>query len=92
MHALYSRSNDDFDYAVIGHWHSLLYGQDFIVNGSTKGYDEYARANGFGFERPQQALFLVTPEHGITNRMHIFADDPTDEGWGRKRKARRSVT
>lgn len=81
MHNLYSTAGNDFDYALLGHWHSLLWGTDFIVNGSLKGYDEYARHNGFGFERPKQALFIVTPEHGITNRIDVFADDPADEGW-----------
>lgn len=73
-HNLYSQHNKDFDYALIGHWHQLLWGSDFIVNGSLKGYDEYARHLGFGFERPQQALFIVTPENGITQRLPVFAD------------------
>lgn len=73
-HALYSTARNDFDYALIGHWHQLLWGSDFVVNGSLKGYDEYARASGFGFERPQQALFVVTPENGVVQRMPVFAD------------------
>jgi hypothetical protein len=44
------------------------------VNGSLKGYDEYAKDGGFGFERPQQALFFVTPEHGIVQRLPVFAE------------------
>ncbi len=74
MHNLYSNARNDFDYALIGHWHQLLWGSDFVVNGSLKGYDEYARHNGFGFERPQQALFIVTPENGIVQRLPVFAD------------------
>lgn len=86
MHALYSAHRNDFDYALLGHWHSLLWGPDFVVNGSLKGYDEYARTNGFGFERPQQALFVVTPENGVTMRLPVFASDPVDEGWAKKGK------
>ncbi len=72
--ALYSTAGRHVDYTLMGHWHQLLWGQDFVVNGSPKGYDEYAKANGFGFERPQQGLFIVTPENGIVQRMPVFAD------------------
>lgn len=63
-----------FDIALIGHWHQLIYGQGIFVNGSLKGYDEYAMSKSFGFERPQQMLFVVTPENGVTHRMNVFAD------------------
>lgn len=63
-----------FDIALIGHWHQLIYGQGIFVNGSLKGYDEYAMSLGFGFERPQQMLFVVTPENGVTHRLNVFAD------------------
>jgi predicted phosphodiesterase len=72
-HDLYSQAKRDFDYALLGHWHQLLWGQDFVINGSLKGYDEYARHGGFKFERPQQALFIVTPENGVVQRMPVFA-------------------
>jgi UDP-2,3-diacylglucosamine pyrophosphatase LpxH len=74
MHNLYSNARNDFDYALIGHWHQLLWGSDFVVNGSLKGYDEYARHGGFNFEEPQQALFVVTPERGVVQRMPVFAN------------------
>ena len=45
-----------------------------IVNGSLKGYDEYAYNNNFGFEPPQQALWLTHPKHGITFRMPVQVD------------------
>lgn len=70
----YSSQRRPFDYALMGHWHQLVYGQNFIINGSLKGYDEYARGFAFSFERPQQALFLVTPENGITTRTSIYAN------------------
>ena len=70
----YSQTGNRFDYALIGHWHQLLWGRDFIVNGSLKGHDEYAKDGGFGFERPQQALFIVTPENGIVQRLPVFAN------------------
>ena len=73
-HALYSTTRKDFDFALIGHWHQTLWGADFFVNGSLKGYDEYAKDGGFGFERPQQQLFIVTPERGIAHRLTVQAD------------------
>jgi predicted phosphodiesterase len=73
-HAAYGAVQQPWDVALIGHWHQLLWHQDCIVNGSLKGYDEYAKDGGFGFERPQQALFFVTPEHGIVQRLPVFAE------------------
>lgn len=73
-HQLYSDTKHDFDYACIGHWHQTLWGKDFFVNGSLKGYDEYAKAGGFGFEIPQQQLFLVTPERGVVQRLSVHAE------------------
>lgn len=63
-----------WDYCLMGHWHSLMWGQNFVVNGSLKGYDEYARRNGFGYEPARQALFLVTPERGVTTQTAVYAD------------------
>lgn len=73
-HQVYSQAGRDFHYALLGHWHQLLWGQDFMVNGSLKGYDEYAKEGGFQFERPQQALFIVTPERGVVQRLPVHAE------------------
>lgn len=73
-HDLYSQTKQDFDYALLGHWHQPLWGQDFVVNGSLKGYDEYAKHGGFKFNKPSQQLFIVTPERGITQRIEVFAE------------------
>ena len=73
-HQQYSQTRQDFDFALIGHWHQTLYGQDFFVNGSLKGYDEYAKQLGFTYERPQQSLFLVTPERGVVQRLPVHAE------------------
>jgi hypothetical protein len=68
---------------VIGHWHQLIMApaQGLIVNGSTKGYDEFASVCNFMPERPQQAAWLTTPEHGPTLQIPIFCDDREAEGW-----------
>jgi hypothetical protein len=61
----------EYDTLVIGHFHQLLQTRRVIVNGSLKGYDEYAYANNFGYEPPQQALWLTHPKHGITFSMPV---------------------
>ncbi len=73
-HELYARTGKPWDVACMGHWHQYLTGPDFIVNGSLKGYDEYAKNSAFSFERPRQAFFLVTPERGITVQTPVYAD------------------
>jgi hypothetical protein len=65
----------DFDTMIIGHWHSAQpRGELFpvIVNGTLKGYDEYART----FLRarpskPSQQLWLVSPKHGIAAQWSV---------------------
>lgn len=61
----------EYDVMICGHWHQYIHLSRLIVNGSLKGYDEYAFQNNFGFEEPQQALFVVHPRHGITYRMPV---------------------
>jgi hypothetical protein len=70
-----------YDLLIMGHWHTLTWGPSFIVNGSLKGLDEYAAINNFGFEPPQQALWLMTPEHGRTWQAPVFCQDRKAEGW-----------
>jgi hypothetical protein len=70
-----------FDTLWIGHWHQLIQTPGMIVNGALKGWDEYAALNNFGFEPPQQALAVVTPEHGITVQAPVFCQDRKAERW-----------
>lgn len=70
-----------FHTMICGHWHSYVQGPDFIVNGSVKGYDEYAMVSNFAYEVPQQAAWLETPEHGRTWTAPIFSQDRAAEGW-----------
>jgi hypothetical protein len=46
-----------------------------------KGQDEYGFVSNFGFEIPQQACWLMTPEHGMTWTAPIFCQDRKAEGW-----------
>lgn len=72
-----------FDVLLLGHWHQLMSmpAKGFICNGAGKGYDEYARGKGFEPEPPQQALIVVTPEHGIGVQTPVFVSDRESEGW-----------
>lgn len=70
-----SQIDQGYDVLLLGHWHQLIQQQRLIVNGSLKGYDEYANANNFGFERARQALWITHPDHGITISMPVNVDD-----------------
>ncbi len=72
-----------FDSLVCGHWHSQILSpnQGLIVNGTTKGEDEFSAIMGFTPEPPQQALFTVAPGHGVTFSAPVFVQDRKREGW-----------
>lgn len=71
-----------FDTLWMGHWHQLIQTPSLVINGCTKGVDEYAWINNFGVEPPQQALAIVTPEHGVTVQAPVFcAASRKSEGW-----------
>jgi hypothetical protein len=64
------------DVICMGHWHQLVAAPSagIIVNGSGKGYDEFAYTNAFEPEPPQQALWLVTPERGAAATWAVACD------------------
>lgn len=64
-----------YDVLAMGHWHQYIHLTRLIVNGSLKGYDEYAYSGNFPFEPPQQALWITHPQNGITYRMPVFLSD-----------------
>ena len=70
-----SQINKPYDTLICGHFHQLVVTKKAIINGSLKGYDEYASQHNFPFERPQQAMWLTHPEHGITFNMPIFLEE-----------------
>lgn len=74
----------EYDTMCCGHWHQYMHLTRLIVNGSLKGYDEYAYSNNFPFEHPQQALWLTHPKYGITYRMPVYVDSrgkATERDW-----------
>lgn len=64
-----------YDYLIMGHFHQYIVANGVIVNGSLKGYDEYAIRNGFPYEQPAQALWLTHPEMGMTISMPVYSDE-----------------
>lgn len=67
--------NNSYDYMLMGHWHELAWIKGIVVNGSIKGYDEYAYRNNFQFQLPQQALWINHPDHGMIHWMPVFLED-----------------
>lgn len=78
-----AREDKPFDYMLMGHYHQFIpaYTQGFVMNGSLKGYDEYAKNLALTPEQPQQGLLIVTPEHGITGTYPILVSKQEKEGW-----------
>jgi hypothetical protein len=68
--------NQEYDVLLAGHWHQYIHLSRLIVNGSMKGYDEYAAQGNFSFEPPTQALWMTHPKFGITFRMPVYCDTP----------------
>lgn len=71
-----SQVGQDYDTMLVGHWHQHMQLRRFIVNGSLKGYDEYAYVNNFPFEPPAQAFWITHPQVGKTFSMPIYAERP----------------
>lgn len=74
----------EYDTLLLGHWHQYIHLTRLIVNGSLKGMDEYAYGNNFGFEPPQQALWITHPKYRITYRMPVYVDkyrEPAKTNW-----------
>lgn len=72
-----------FDCAVLGHFHSLLFlpSKSIVVTGCGIGPSEYGYGKGYTPEPPQCALFLTTPERGISAFAPVFVADKVSEGW-----------
>jgi predicted phosphodiesterase len=66
----------DYDVMICGHWHQYIHIENLIVNGSMKGYDEYAAQGNFRFEPPRQGLWITHPRYGITYRMPVLCEAP----------------
>ena len=72
-----------YDVMVLGHFHQAIFypSKGIIVSGCGIGYNEFAHAHKFEPEPPQCAMWLTTPERGITISTPVFVADPVAEGW-----------
>lgn len=64
-----------YDTLLCGHFHQLLMLPRLIVNGSVKGYDEYALSLNVPWEPAQQALWTTHPRYGMTWYMPVLCDE-----------------
>ena len=70
----YSTQKKPVDYVLMGHWHQYLSLNGIIVNGSLKGYCEYAASNRFSYEVPKQALWFTHPKYGVTFQVPVMSE------------------
>lgn len=73
-------TSNEYDWLVLGHWHQRMMFKRVAVNGSLKGYDEFAYDCNFEFEPPQQSFWLTDPQHGVTIAAPIHCLGK-DEAW-----------
>lgn len=69
----------EYDTMLIGHFHQLMMLDRVIVNGSLKGYDEYAYTSNFPYEPPRQGLWITHPDLGITFSMPVLVDSVVEK-------------
>jgi transposase-like protein len=75
-HAQARAMDTEYDFLVLGHFHRQMMLSNIIVNGSIKGFDEYAFKENLPFEEPRQALWIMHPERGMTFKMDVYPEDP----------------
>ena len=64
----------DYDMLCVGHWHSYLQTPRLEMNGSVKGYDEYAFQGNFAFEHARQAFHFTHPVIGLSWSAPIYCE------------------
>lgn len=72
-------TNTEYDWLLLGHWHQRAMFKRIMVNGSLKGYDEYAYVSNFEFEPPTQSLWITDPKHGVTIDAPIHVLDKSED-------------
>ena len=64
---------------AIGHWHQSLYGGNWLVNGSIKGYDPYVSWKNATPAQPKQWFFLIDSQHGPTELSELWVAKRSEE-------------
>lgn len=76
-----AKSGQHWDRLIMGHFHQSIFLSDLIVGGSVIGYNEYAYTSNFVPEDPMAAMWINTPERGVTASMPVHLLDRVAEGW-----------
>lgn len=72
-----------YDTILMGHWHQYMALLDLVVNGSLKGFDEFAHlALRARPEPPIQALWFTHERYGITAQWPVFCEINTERWAG----------
>ena len=71
--------HEPYDVMICGHFHQLAMLRSRIVNGSLKGYDEYAHGLALAPEPPMQASWITHPRNGITMQIPIMCEGENEE-------------
>lgn len=64
------------DHYLFSHFHQLVFGNGWTLNGSYIGYNEYASDLALIVGKPEQALLVATPERGISLSLGIDCEAP----------------
>ena len=83
--------NAPFDVMMVGHFHQYIHTESLIVNGSMKGYDEFADQFNFPPEPAQQSLCTITNSGKIAIRMPIDCDGYGKNAKGEPAKAKEKI-
>lgn len=62
------------DLDVMGHWHTRENSDDYVINGSLCGYNEYAIRIKADYRKPAQSLFEIHPKYGKTAEFPIILE------------------
>ena len=74
-------AGNPWDVLVMGHFHQSFFHHDFIVGGAVVGYNEFAYQKNYVPEPAKAAMWLNTPERGISTYMPVHLTDREAEGW-----------
>lgn len=79
-----SQKGSAYDTLICGHFHQFFSSKKAIINGSLKGYDEYADQHNFSYEEPSQALWLTHPKRGALLPWSVFVDEVSESSKNKK--------
>ncbi len=61
-------------FSINGHFHNLIEGENYVMNGSLCGYNSYAMSIKASYQKPQQAMFVINEEYGKILSAPIFVE------------------